>query len=61
MAKAKPDDGLVATSVTLPAEALNLLQQAAVYRAQCEGTRVSVSATLADLILANRDVLARRP
>ena len=61
MAKATPQTEYVATGVTIPAEALNILRQAAVYRGEYESTRVSVSAALTDLILANRGILERRP
>ena len=61
MANAASQDEYQRTGVVLPKPAMEIIRQAAVYRAECDNTRVSVSATIADLILANRDLLERRP
>ena len=61
MAKSKTQAEYVLTGVNLPREALDILRQAAVHRAEIDGTRVSVSGVLRDLIFASREILERRP
>jgi hypothetical protein len=56
-AAAESNQKIVTTNVRLPADALNLVRRAAVIRAELDGTRVSVSGVLTDLIRANRDAL----
>jgi hypothetical protein len=56
-----PAEPFVTTGIRLPAEVLSILRLAAVHRAEADGCRVSVSAVLADLVLANREILERKP
>jgi hypothetical protein len=61
MALSSPDENFVSTSLRLPTEVLHLLRRAAVDRATSQNTRVSVSATVAELVLANANTLAGEP
>lgn len=56
-----PIETYVTTGVRLPTDVLAILRLAAVHRAEVDGTRVSVSGLLADLVRANANVLGRRP
>lgn len=58
MGEASPrGEAYVSTGVRLPVDALSLLRRAAVERAEREGVRVSVSATLTALIRDHADAL----
>ena len=47
----------VTTSVRIPAEVWSILRRAALARAEIDGTRLSVSGVLSDLVYANRAAL----
>lgn len=61
MTLSAPTETYVTTGVRLPTDVLGILRLAAVHRAEVDGTRVSVSAVVSDLVRANRDLLERKP
>lgn len=62
MTKPAPDgEEFISTGIRLPADVLNVLRLAAAHRAEADRTRVSVSAVIADLVVANREILERKP
>ena len=54
-------DAFVSTGIQLPADVLNVLRLAAAHRAEADHTRVSVSAVISDLVIANRELLESKP
>jgi hypothetical protein len=54
-------EAFVSTGIRLPVDVLNVLRLAAAHRAEADNTRVSVSAVIADLVVANRELLERKP
>ena len=59
MVKSKPSTDRVSTGVTVPREVMEILRRAALHRAEIDGTRLSVSGVVVDLVLANREILER--
>ena len=55
------DEAYISTGIRLPADVFSVLRVAAAHRAEADHTRVSVSAVIADLVLANRETLERKP
>jgi hypothetical protein len=57
----QPGEAYISTGIRLPADVLNVLRLAAAHRAEADHTRVSVSAVISDLVIANREILERKP